>query len=325
MGSLTALLHDRMRPVVPAERLAAVRVVVGVFAVVFLVARAHAVVTAGAAHAPFSPVGVVRALSAPTPPWVSYVVLAVTLPLAVAFTVGFRYRITAPLFALGLLWLLTYRNSFGMVFHTENLLVLHALLLSVSDAAAAWSLDARRSPAAARPARRFGAALFTLSAVTVLTYTLAGIAKLRVAGLDWMSGDILKNHIAHDNVRKVLLGDGHSPLGAWLIRHPAIFPPFAAISVAMELLAPVALLSRRVGRWTCAILWGFHVGVLATMWILFPYPLFGIGFASFFDLDLLYQRLRDRLRKGAPAGESAPSRETVRSGETAPSDEGAPP
>ena len=32
--------------------------------------------------------------------------------------------------------------------------------------------------------------------VTVLTYVLAGIAKLRIGGVAWMTGDTLRNHVA---------------------------------------------------------------------------------------------------------------------------------
>ena len=40
------------------------------------------------------------------------------------------YRVTAPLAALGMLWVTAYRNSWGMVFHTENLLVIHLAVLA---------------------------------------------------------------------------------------------------------------------------------------------------------------------------------------------------
>ena len=36
----------------------------------------------------------------------------------------------------------TYRSSFGMIFHTENLWVVHVALLATAPAADAWSIDA---------------------------------------------------------------------------------------------------------------------------------------------------------------------------------------
>ena len=69
------------------------------------------------------------------------------LPFGVAFMLGYRYRWCAPVFAIALLWITSYRSSFGMKFHTENLLVLHILLLAFAPAADACSLDARRGAA----------------------------------------------------------------------------------------------------------------------------------------------------------------------------------
>lgn len=297
--SVLGRLDDIVRPVAPATRLAAVRLLVGAFALVYLVARSPALVAPGGAQAPFRPVGPVHLLTAAPPSWVAPVVFAIALPTAIAFLVGFKFRWLAPVFAGALLWLTSYRNSFGMIFHTENMLVVHVVLLSITDAGAAYSLDARSAAhagaPAAPPARRFGFGLFLLAFIATLTYFLAGVAKLKVSGLGWITGDILRNHIAHDNARKALLGDGHSLFGAWLVRHPWIFPPFAGLSVVIELAAPLAVLNRRVGRWWCAAIWAFHVGVLAMMWILFPYPLSFIAYAPFFDAEELVERVRARL------------------------------
>ncbi len=297
--SFAARVDDIVRPIAPAARLGAVRLLVGTFALVYLLARSPALVAPGAAHAPFRPVGPVHLLSAAAPGWVAPVVFAIAVPTAIAFLVGFRFRWLAPVFAAALLWLTSYRNSFGMIFHTENMLVVHVVLLSLTDASAAYSLDAKRAGAAGQsppePSRRFGFGLFLLAFISTLTYFLAGVAKLKVSGLDWITGDILRNHIAHDNARKALLGDGHSLFGAWLVRHPWIFPPFAALSVFIELAAPLAVLSRRLGRWWSLAIWAFHLGVLAMMWILFPYPLSFIAYAPFFDAEKLVERVRARL------------------------------
>ena len=111
-----------------------------------------------------------------------------------------------------------------------------------------------------------------------------------------MSSDILRNYVAFDNLRKVELGDNYSQLGAALSRHPALFPPLAALSLGLELLAPLALLHRRIAFVWSALAWGFHLGVLALMWIFFPYPLFGLAYAPFVRLERLpLLRRLDRL------------------------------
>jgi hypothetical protein len=121
----------------------------------------------------------------------------------------------------------------------------------------------------------------------VVAYVVAGIAKLRLGGLGWMTGESLRHLVAHDNLRKALLGDSYSPLGTWAVGLPWLFPPFAVLTVVVELGAGVALLG---GRWRTvwvAMAWGFHVGVVALMAIVFPYQLAGVAFAPFFRLEHL--------------------------------------
>jgi hypothetical protein len=172
---------------------------------------------------------------------------------------GRAYQIVAPIAALGLLWTLSYRNSWGMVFHTENLLVMHVIVLAVSSRDKAWPVK-------------------LMAAITVLTYMLAGIAKLRIAGLAWADGDLLRNQIAVDNLRKALLGDGVAPLAQLFLDHPAPLHVFSILSLALELCAPLALLHRRLGYVWAITAWAFHLGVVLLMNIWFPYPLFGFAY-----------------------------------------------
>jgi hypothetical protein len=121
-------------------------------------------------------------------------IAAVSVACLVAFTLGWRFRISAPLAALGLLWSLSYRNAWGMVFHTDNLLVLHVIALACAPAADAWAIGVR-APRPVPPAG-YGWAIKLLAALTVATYVLAGIAKLRLGGLAWAGGEQLRNQIA---------------------------------------------------------------------------------------------------------------------------------
>jgi NAD(P)-dependent dehydrogenase (short-subunit alcohol dehydrogenase family) len=47
-------------------------------------------------------------------------------------------------------------------------------------------------------------------------------------------------------LRKELVGDRASPIGVFALRHGWVFAPMSAVSLAVELLAPIALLG---GRW----------------------------------------------------------------------------
>jgi hypothetical protein len=141
-----------------------------------------------------------------------------------------------------------------------------------------------------------------MASVAVLSYVLAGVAKLRMSGGAWLDGDVLLSHVAWDNLRKLELGSMHSPLGAVLSHWPIVFGPLAWLSMVFELGAPLALLDRRLA-WTWAIsMWLFHLGVGALMAIGFPYPLLGIAFAPLFAVERPAIALASRARAGTGLG-----------------------
>lgn len=273
-----------------AERLAAVRILVGAFAVIYLLLTAPSFLrVSGFAPQDFDPVGPLTWLAEPLPVALWYTAFAACVVAGVAFTLGAGYWASGPAFALLLLFLTTYRSSWGMKFHTENLLTLHVLLLAVAPAADAWRWSPRPTSPATPPVTpndgRYGWALRAMSIVTVITYVLAGVAKVQNGGLAWFSGDVLRAQIAFDNVRKLELGSLHSPLGAAAVRVAWLFPIFAWLTMVVEFLAPVALLGRRWAQSWVALAWGFHLGVLLLMAIGFPYPLSLVAYASFFPAE----------------------------------------
>jgi hypothetical protein len=282
----------------PALRLASVRLLTGSFALVYLLVRAPVLADFSRLHASdFDPVGIVNVLRAPLPAvfvWGSWALCVLT---GAAFTVGVRFALSGPAFALLFLWVTSYRNSWGMVFHTDNLAVIHLLILGLCPAADALAIDARGRSEMAADAR-YGWPLRLLGAVTVATYVLAGVAKLHNSGVAWASGDILRNYIAYDAMRKIQLGSLHSPFGAWLVQHAWPFPIIGALTFVLELGAPLALLGGRVAIAWVAGIWAFHVGVLLTMAIAFPYPLCGVGFAALLPAERVVRRplIRDIAR-----------------------------
>ena len=281
----------------PAERLATLRVLIGAFAVVYLIVRVEVMVNFSRLDpARFEPIGVTRVLDSPLPAALVWALWAACVALGAAFTLGVRARATGPAFALLLLWVTTYRNSWGMIFHTDNLLVVHALCLGLVPAAAseALALDARGRPAPPDDGR-FGWPIKLMCALTVATYLIAGVAKLRGAGWSWAEGDVLRNYIAFDAMRKIQLGSIHSPLGAWVVQFEWPFPIVSALSLALELGAPLALLGPRLAVVIAAGLWSFHFGILLAMAIAFPYPISGIGLSPLLPAERIW-----RLRALAP-------------------------
>jgi len=281
------------------------RMLIGGFALAYVAGRLpHLLRIADFGSAQFAPVGVVTALEGPLSASIHQIVTALTAIAAVPFVLGYRFRLTGPLFAALLLWSLSYRNSWGMIFHTENLLVIHVALLGLAPSADAWSLDARASRAQPGDLVSYGWVIKLMCLVTCLTYLLAGIAKLRYGGDAWMSGDILRSHIALDAVKKEVLGSTSSPLAAPLIRQTWLFTALALATMVLEVGAPAAMAGGKIALvWVLGVV-AFHYGVLALMAIAFPYPMSGIAFASFFRCERLgrwlarrYKRWRSRARR----------------------------
>lgn len=294
-GSLRRL-DDWFAQPVPLLRLALWRIAVGGYALIYLLSRARDLLAPlRYPDSAFVPLGVVSALDAPLPHALVLAAYAVSLLLGALFVLGVAYRAVAPLFALSLLWVLTYRHSWGMIFHTDNLLSLHVLLLCFAPAAGAYRLGAPLA-GGAREATASGWVLRACCLVTVAAYVVAGVAKLQLSGFTWAAGGALREQIAYDALRKIELGSLHSPLGPWMLPHGWLFAPLSVFSLGAELLAPLALLG---GRWAvawCLSAWLFHLGVLATMAIAFPYPLSGVAFVPFFPAEHWFDAVRRRWR-----------------------------
>lgn len=262
-----------------AELLAYQRIATGLFAVGFLAVRfGHITGVRDFDDDRFDPVGVVALLvDRPVPGSIVVGVTALALAAGVAVTLGWRYRVTAPVCAVAVLWSLSYLHSWGVVLHTDNLLTLHLLVLAVVPAADALSLDARRTATSWTPSPTYRWPLVVMGAITALTYVVAGWAKIRNGGLDWLDGDVLRAHVASDNLRKELLGDLVSPLAGPLAGISWIWGPMAAAALLLELGAPLAVIVHRWARWLALAAWCFHLAVLGIMSILFPYQLLGVA------------------------------------------------
>jgi hypothetical protein len=296
-------------PVVPARRLAVVRIAVGVFAWFWLVGISiDLLARASFDPARFRPVGL-AAWTGSVAPAVVATVLVATLVLGAAWVLGLRYRVLAPGFALGLAWLLSYRNSWGHLSHGEHLLVLHVAILSLAPAADALRVRGRdRDRRGERPPddARYGWPLRLLVLVTLSTYAIAGLAKLRGGGWAWLSGDTVRLHVANEALRVGLVGGTVSPLAEWLVPYGWIFAIAAWGTVALEVGSPVALVGGRMRTaWICGT-WAMHVGIAAVMGIVFTYPVSGVAFVGFVAAERGWERLERWRHRISSARRDAP-------------------
>jgi len=275
----------------PPERLAMFRILTGCFALGYLALRAPVFVQLGERRDGFDGVGVAVVLRGPAPAAVVTAVIVATALTGIGYTVGWRFRLSGPVFAVGMLCLTSYRGSWGQLLHFENLVVMHLLIVAVSPSADAWSLDRRRGRVAERRLpTAYGWPLALAALVVVVTYVIAGLAKLRYGGLDWIFGESLRNHVAYSAVRLELLGADPSPLAGWAVRNDVVWPFAAAAAVVVELAAPIALLGGRFRTMWVAAAWLMHLGIFAFMLVGFPYPLSLVAFAPFFRLERMWTR-----------------------------------
>jgi hypothetical protein len=303
---------SRLFPAAPPERLAVLRILVGVFAVAYLLINGPGFLSlADADPRRFEPVGVLTIATHPPPDFIVLGAFAVAVVSGIGFVAGLWFRVIGPLFALLLLALCTYRSSWGQMLWLENLMVLHVAIVGCSRSADArrWSLRRDGSTAgrtsATSVSEAYGVPVRLAALVTVATYVLAAVAKFRIGGLAWATSDSLRNHVAATAVRAELLDAASSPIGRWLVQYGWPFPVMAAASVLLELASPIALVGGRLRDAWVVLTWMMHVSIAALMFVVFPYPLWVVAFAPFYDLEHLstaWDRRRERRHRPVADG-----------------------
>lgn len=246
----------------------------------------------------FEPVGVFRLFGQPLPPVLIHDFVVATLAANILFLFGWMYRIVAPIFAMLVLVLICYRNSWSMVYHSQNVAVLHVIILAMLPAADAISIDAwveKRSGNERLPSQQrawcYGWGLWLMSVVAVITYVLAGIAKVSGSlGWSWVHGTSLRNQIAVDALRKELLGHSAPDLAFLLYDQVWLFTLLGVFSLILEFGAVFAIANRRLGQIWAILTFGMHWGIFFIMGITFRYHLSGIIFATFFSWERLLPR-----------------------------------
>jgi hypothetical protein len=261
----------------------------------------------------FDPIGVLALMSAPMNDRLFHVLHDVCLALTVPFVLGLFSRLLAPVFAVLLLVVLTYRQSWGFIYHTENLVVLHVLVLGFSRSADVLSVDAlvrRHAPrwlaaiaatAPALPSWHYGWPARLMILIMGVTYWVAGMAKLGTNGIAWITDAHLLDHIGNNALRYLLFTDGASPLTYHVYAWPTgVWVALGLGSIALELLAPLAVLSGRISVMFALLLWSFHWGIRLLMGIPFAYQLSGIAYAPYmrWDRALSFVRRRVRAKRG---------------------------
>ena len=251
-------------PELPLARVAWMRVVLAVTAVVDISVILSSPRHRAATPELYDPIPLARLLQlpAPTPPITTALTAAVVVG-AAALVVGGLRRVPAPVQHVGgltlaaayLVWC-TYGMSFGYVAHDHMAIMVAALVLPTAGTARYAAAHHERSGAA-------GWALRMVQVFTVATYTGSVLAKWVASGHDlarWgQSGTLVWAFLRRPN-----------PLNALLVEHGALLRAAQWAALAMELLAPVVFLVRERWRWVVAAVFvGFHATTFALLGIHF--------------------------------------------------------
>jgi predicted DCC family thiol-disulfide oxidoreductase YuxK len=313
MKPIHQTLHDFWFETAPPARLALLRIIVGVYSLFYLVPEYDDLLKVSQTDPRlFAPVGVV--FHGPLGLELFRWLLRATLVCTACFTVGLWHRITGPAFGALLLWLLCYRNSWSMIYHSDNLMVLHAIVLGLTRSSDVLSLDSflrrLRRPGTALPAQpgwQYGWPVRLMCAITVSAYFVTAIAKLSgPLGLSWITGRALRSQMAVDQIRKELFGGTPNPVSYALYDWLPLFSLLGAGSLALEFFAPLALVNRRIGRIWALNTFLMHWGILLVMRITFLYQLSGVIFAPFFRVERLLELPRTFFKKRSSTGAQEP-------------------
>lgn len=136
------------------------------------------------------------------------------------------------------------------------------------------------------PSWEYSAPVRAIQTVTAVNYFLAGLAKVRgPLGWRWADGEVLRRQIAADGLRNELLDSQAAGLGMRLYGRTFLFTVMAGGSLVLELVAPLALLDRRLARLWALSACGMHWGIFFIMGIRFRHNQSGVLHLPYFPVE----------------------------------------
>lgn len=293
MEKILKSLRNNWFTAVSPQRLAILRIATGGFTLWYLLSRFDMLQKiASSDEQIFEPVGIVSWLGEPLSSEAFWWISIGLIILNVLYTIGWKFKYTGPAFAVLVLLYFTYRNSWSMIYHNRNALILHIVIIGLVASADALSWDSwKRTKKGKKPRTahwQYGWPVQLICAATVASYFLSGVAKL--AGdlaLQWANGSAMRSQIAVDAIRKEMLGSEAAPFFDIIFEHTWLFLGMGILTFVLELGAPFALTKRKWGMvwaiFTCLMHWG----IFFIMGIRFRYQMTGLIFLSFFDVEKL--------------------------------------
>ncbi len=172
---------------------------------------------------------------------------------------------TAISFVLGL-YVIGYQFNYGYLHWAHAVVPIAMGVFALAPSGDALSLDAWMRSSATRRAIRDGGQyrwpIQLMRLIFVSIFLAAGLSKLRAAGLSWVTSDTLRNYILENQYvfQQTAAVSWGRPLADWLVQHPGGCKLLARLSLALELSAPVALISWRARSLLIPALFVFQIG-----------------------------------------------------------------
>lgn len=190
-----------------------------------------------------------------------------TAALLLMAMVGIATRPALLLGTLGYFFIGGIMRSYSHLFHTGLVPLYLLVVLVLVPCADGFTLVRRRQASRPIDAAVYGFARYTLWVVLALCYVMAGLSKLRVAGVSWASPDNLRSIIALDNLNPMQIEFG---LGLALLGAPDILWWLLGASTLVVEVSYVAVLWSRTARALIPLLAAaMHVGIMLLQNVIF--------------------------------------------------------
>ena len=272
-------------PSMPEARVAILRVVVYLFAVVDVLVFVDDVIPKAQLGAAYSPLALARWLHLPGPsPALAYTLQAVIVVGCVVAATGRLPRAVGYPVAAAYAWWVLLGMSYGKVDHDHLALVVALMVLPSAGLCRINGVDRNRAA---------GWALRCIQLGVVATYVLSALTKVRGTGwIGWPESAVL----AWAFVRRP------NPVNALLVAQPAVLVAMQWIVYVAEWLSPLALFLRGRALAVIVSFWlGFHAMTFALMGIHFLPTV--VCWAAFMPLEALPAAVRRRRAERAVSTE----------------------
>lgn len=239
----------------------------------------------------------------PFPPadWAMFSWVVAVFELAVILSaLGVLTRLaTVSSFVLGL-YVIGFQFNYGYLHWAHAVVPIAMGVFALANCGDALSLDALIRQRLAKPGPRAGGQyqwpIQLVRLIFVSIFIAAGLSKLRAAGLSWVMSDTLRYYMLENQYvfHDVAATAWSRPLVDWLVLHPALCRLLAGLSLALELGAPAALVSRRARSWLIPALFMFQVGNALFLYQDFFFAYLGL-YAFWVPWPRMYRVVSNRL------------------------------